>query len=65
VAPHDTKVVGRNFIGGLIEGVNFPRGKKFPILDLLDCNDIILVDRSYFLANKNLVEALAKQYPQN
>lgn len=56
------KVTGRNFIGGLIEGVNFPLGKKFPILELMECNDVILVDRKYFLANKNLVEAWAKQY---
>lgn len=55
------KVTGGNFIGGLIEGVNFPRGKKFPILELLECNDIILVDRKYFLVNKNLIEAWATQ----
>jgi hypothetical protein len=56
------KITGRNFIGGLIDGVNFPRGKKLPVLELLECNDIILVDRKYFLANKNLVEAWAEQY---
>lgn len=44
MAQQDTqKATGRNFIGGLIEGVNFPRGKKFPILELLECNDVILV----------------------
>jgi hypothetical protein len=63
VSNRSTKVIsGRNFIGGLVEGINFPKGKKFPILELLECNDITMVDRRYFLANKNLIESWAKQF---
>jgi hypothetical protein len=38
----------RNFIGGLVEGINFPVGRKTPLIDLRDCNDVIIVDREYF-----------------
>ena len=50
---------GRNFIGGLVEGINFPKGKNIPFLDLVECNDIIIVDRNYFLENKRLIESWA------
>ena len=52
---------GRIFIGGLIEGINYPKGKKTPIIDLEGCNDIIIVDANYFLRNKTLLEAWASK----
>ena len=48
-------------LGGLIEGINFPKGRSTPLIDLAECNDIILVDRNYFLQNKRLIEAWASQ----
>lgn len=52
---------GRIFVGGLAEGINFPKGKKTPIIDVDDCNDIIIVSSDYFLQNKGLIEAWAKK----
>jgi hypothetical protein len=52
---------GRNFIGGLIEGINFPKGRMTPLIDLTECNDVIVVDRNYFLENKKLIEAWASR----
>ena len=52
------KTTGRIFIGGLIEGINYPKGKKTPIIDLEGCNDIIIVDLNYFLRNKTLPGSL-------
>jgi len=57
----EKKSPGNNFVGGLIEGINFPKGKSTPLIDLAECNDIILVDRNYFLENKRLIEAWASQ----
>ena len=50
---------GRIFVGGLVEGINYPKGKKTPIIDLDGCNDIIIVDSNYFLQNKALLETWA------
>jgi hypothetical protein len=52
---------GRIFIGGLVEGINYPKGKKTPIIDLHGCNDIIIVDTNYFLRNKTLLETWASK----
>ena len=52
---------GRIFVGGLLEGINFPRGKKTPIIDVDDCSDIIIVSSDYFLKNKELIEAWAME----
>lgn len=49
----------RIFVGGLTEGVNYPKGKKTPIIDLEGCTNIIIVDSNYFLQNKALLEAWA------
>jgi hypothetical protein len=61
VTKETMKPTGRNFIGGLIEGINYPKGKKSPIINLQDCNDIIIVDRNYFLRNKTLLENWASK----
>jgi hypothetical protein len=53
------KPTGRIFVGGLIEGINYPKGKKTPIIDLEGCDNIIIVDSNYFLQNKALLEAWA------
>jgi hypothetical protein len=55
------KLSGRIFIGGLVEGINYPKGKNSPIVDLRGCNDIIIVDSNYFLKNKALLEAWASK----
>ena len=55
------KSTSRNFIGGLVEGINYPKGKNAPIIDLEGCNDIIIVDRNYFLRNKTLLESWASK----
>jgi hypothetical protein len=52
-------VSGRNFIGGLANGINFPRERKKPIIDLTDCTDVIIVDRHYFLNNLAFIQAWA------
>jgi|GEM_PF-2455201 len=52
---------GRIFIGGLVEGRNFARGKKTPIINVDDCSDIIIVSSDYFLKNKELIEAWAME----
>jgi hypothetical protein len=59
VTKETMKPTGRNFIGGLIEGINYPKGKKSPIINLEGCNNIIIVDSDYFLQNKALLEAWA------
>jgi hypothetical protein len=61
VTKETMKPTGRNFIGGLIEGINYPKGKKSPIINLQGCNDIIIVDRNYFLRNKTLLESWASK----
>ncbi len=50
---------GRIFVGGLLEGINFPREKKTPIMDVDGCNDLIIVSSDYFLKNKDVIEAWA------
>jgi hypothetical protein len=47
-----------NLIGGLIEGVHFPKGKydHKPFVDLSGCKGIIIVSSKYFLENKALIE---------
>ena len=47
--------MGRNFIGGLVEGINYPRGRSSRFMDLHDCNDIIIVDRKYFIENNGFI----------
>lgn len=59
--PETIKKSGRIFVGGLIEGINYPKGKRTPIIDLGDCNDIIIVSSNYFLENKALLEAWASK----
>jgi hypothetical protein len=49
----------RNFIGGLASGINFPKERKKPIIDLTDCKDVIIVDRHYFLNNLVSIQAWA------
>ena len=61
VTKETMKPTSRNFIGGLIEGINYPKGKKSPIINLQGCNDIIIVDRNYFLRNKRLLENWASK----
>jgi hypothetical protein len=43
----------RCYIAGLCIGNNFPKEKYWgkPFIDLEDCKDVILVDRTYFLEN--------------
>lgn len=51
-------VVSRIFIGGIVEGINFPKVKQgnLPLfVDTERCNDLIIVDRKYFLENKRLI----------
>jgi hypothetical protein len=53
--------LGWNLIGGLIEGVHFPKGKyvEKAFIDLTDCKGIIVVTSEYFLENKPFIEAWA------
>jgi hypothetical protein len=51
----------RNFIGGIVEGINFPVGRKIPLIDLRDCNDVIIVDREYLLKNIRLIQSWASK----
>ena len=44
----------RVFVGGLEAGKNFPVRKE-AFLDLTDCDDLIVVDRQYFLDNEDLI----------
>lgn len=40
------------YVGGLLEGYNFPKGKfgkDKPFIDLEGCKDIIIVDRRHFI----------------
>ncbi|HYA84311.1 MAG TPA: hypothetical protein VEH06_12800 [Candidatus Bathyarchaeia archaeon] len=57
----EKKIAGRNFLGGLIEGINYPAGRIIPLKELLDWNDVIIVDRKYFLKNRKLIEAWASK----
>jgi hypothetical protein len=52
---------GWNFIGGLIEGVNCPKGKydDKPFVDLNGCKGIIIVSTDYFLKYNNTLKAWA------
>ena len=54
----------RIFVGGLVEGVNYPKGrdKENPIINLEGCKDIIIVDRKYFLQYQKLIESWALEY---
>lgn len=47
-----------NFIGGVWFGKNIPDNVK---LDVSKWNDMILVDRSYFLKNISLIKAWAEK----
>jgi hypothetical protein len=50
------------FIGGLVEGRNFPESKeKFRgfFIDAEKCNDLIVADRNYFLENVGLIHSWA------
>lgn len=57
----EKRKIGRNFVGGLIEGVNYPEGRNIQLKELLDWNDVIIVDRKYFLRNRKLIEAWASE----
>jgi hypothetical protein len=46
------------FIGGVIEGQNYPKGKTF--LDATGYHDLIIVDRKYLVDNVGVVLAWAK-----
>lgn len=61
VVEAEKKSGGRNFIGGLIEGINYPEGSSIPLKEFLDWNDVIIVDRKYFLRNRKLIEAWASR----
>lgn len=57
------------FVAGLVEGYNFPKGKFGPhrwFIDLEDCRDIIIVDRSFFLKYNGLIHtwAMARENEQ-
>jgi hypothetical protein len=56
----------RNFIGGIIEGVNFTvtkgnNNRPFSI-NVDKCNDMIVVDRQYFLKNLGLIRSWALHF---
>jgi hypothetical protein len=57
--PEPIKTPRRIFVGGLVEGINYPKGKKTPVVDLEGCNEIIIVSSTYFLKNKAMLEAWA------
>ena len=61
VTEEEKKKAGRNFVGGLIEGVNYPEGRNIQLKELLDWNDVIIVDRKYFLRNRKLIESWASE----
>ena len=61
VVEGEKKTTGRNFVGGLIEGINYPEGRNILLKELLDWNDVIIVDRKYFLKNRKLIEAWASK----
>jgi hypothetical protein len=46
----------RNFIGGTVEGYNYEN--VFPV-DLNNCNDLIIVDRRYFMKNLGFIQSWA------
>jgi len=52
----------RCYIGGIIEGINYPKNrftKVNPFLNLDDCKDLIIVDRKYFCEHYGLIKAWA------
>lgn len=50
------------FIGSLKEGKKYPRRMNdSPVLDLRGWKDIILVDKEYFLENRDRIEYLIVQ----
>jgi hypothetical protein len=55
----------RVYIGGIKEGVNFPKdnGESFHI-DTDKCNDLIVVDRKYFLEHMSLLHSWALNMEQ-
>jgi hypothetical protein len=36
-------------------------GRKIPLIDLRDCNDVIIVDREYLLKNIRLIQSWASK----
>jgi hypothetical protein len=50
----------RIYVGGIAEGINFPEdgGKSFHV-DTANCNDLIIMDRKYFLQHISLVRSWA------
>jgi hypothetical protein len=56
----------RNFIAGLCVGTNFPHIKveedKAFFINVDKCNDIIIVDRKYFLENIGLIYSWALSF---
>lgn len=62
-------IMPRNFIGGILEGVNFPitkdnDNKPFSI-NVDKCNDMIVVDRQYFLKNLGLIHSWALHFEKD
>lgn len=57
--------MSRIYIGGIVEGVNFPKdgGKSFHV-DTDKCNDLIIVDRMYFLEHVSLLQSWALNVEQ-
>jgi hypothetical protein len=54
--------VPRIFIGGLVAGRNYPDSKdgyKAFFIDADKCNDMIVVDRKYFIENNGLIQSWA------
>ena len=53
------------FVGGIEAGRNFPVREE-PFLDLTGCDDLIIVDREYYLKNEDLIRdwALNRENPR-
>jgi hypothetical protein len=50
----------RVYIGGIVVGVNFPRDDEDSFhIDTDKCNDLIIVDRRYFLENLSILKSWA------
>jgi len=61
--------MGQNLVAGLTVGFNFPEGKfgeGKPWINLEGCNDVIVVDRKFFLQNTGFIHAWAvTEYDKN
>lgn len=54
-------IMGRNFVGGLVAGKNFSTDINHSIINLKDCDEILIVDRNYLLENLDFILAWAKK----